>query len=79
MGIFSGVVDVISNAANTYFANGQRSGTAFPGEKSPQTMEDMLKALADMGFTNKELNKKVIKEKGGRLTDDVIEAIMRST
>lgn len=78
-GIFSGVVDVISNAANTYFANGQRSGTAFPGEKSPQTMEDMLKALADMGFTNKELNKKVIKEKGGRLTDDVIEAIMRST
>ena len=76
-GIFSGVVDVISTAANAYFANGQKSGMTFPGEKAPQTMEDMLKALADMGFSNQELNKKVIKEKGGRLTDDVIETIMQ--
>ena len=76
-GIFGGVVDVISNAATQYFAGGQKSGATFPGEKAPQTMEDMLKALADMGFTNQELNKKVIKEKGGRLSDDVIEAIMQ--
>lgn len=39
-GIFSGVVDVISEAANSYFQPAQR-----------QSMEEMLKALHDMGFT----------------------------
>jgi len=80
-GIFSGVVDVISTAASTYFASGgsQKSphGVTFPGEKAPQSMEDMLKALAEMGFSQTELNRKIIREKGGRLGDDVIEAIMQ--
>ena len=74
-GLLGGVVDAISNAAATYFSN----ETNFLGEKAPQSLEEMLKALADMGFTNKELNKKVIKEKGGRLSEDVIEAIMQQS
>ena len=75
--IFSGVVDAISTAASDYFSQKSPYGVAFPGEKAPQNMNEMLQALEEMGFKERELNRKIIKEKGGRLGDDVIEAIMQ--
>ena len=78
-----GVTDAISNVTGAYFSNEakpQKSGNGairFPGESIPQTMEDMLKTLADMGFKDRELNRSIISEKGGSLSDDVIDAIMQ--
>ena len=77
------MTDAITNVTGAYFSNEakpQKSGNGairFPGECIPQSMEDMLKTLADMGFTDRELNRSIINEKGGSLSDDVIDAIMQ--
>ena len=77
-----GVTDALNNVAGGYFSTDTRSPNTtnvvrFPGESFPQSMEDMLKTLEDMGFKDRELNRKVIAEKGGSLSDDVIETIMQ--
>ena len=77
-----GVTDAINNVTGAYFSNDTRTqkspnAVRFPGERIPQSMDDMLKTLADMGFKDRELNRQVLNEKGGSLSDDVIETIMQ--
>ena len=79
---FKGVTDAINNVTGAYFSNDPRTqklpnAVRFPGERIPQSMDDMLKTLADMGFKDRELNRQVLNEKGGSLSDDVIETIMQ--
>eukprot|EP00931_Biecheleriopsis_adriatica_P043760 TRINITY_DN25006_c0_g2_i1.p1 TRINITY_DN25006_c0_g2~~TRINITY_DN25006_c0_g2_i1.p1 ORF type:complete len:541 (+),score=109.48 TRINITY_DN25006_c0_g2_i1:170-1792(+) len=77
-GVFAGMVD----AVNSMFSSSERvpvktvEPTRFPGEQQPKTMSEMLKVLEDMGLKDRKMNEKVIRSKGGQLTDEVIEMIM---
>ncbi|CAE8626550.1 unnamed protein product [Polarella glacialis] len=86
-GIFSDVVDAISNVTGPIFGTltsrpSQSAGLArsesvrFPGEAAPQGMDQMLDRLTEMGFTDREANKVAILANGGQLNDYVLEQIM---
>jgi len=51
----------------------------FPGESLPDSMPQILQKLQEMGFDNKELNEKIIKANGGRLTESAIVSIIQES
>eukprot|EP00930_Biecheleria_cincta_P029381 TRINITY_DN2044_c0_g1_i1.p1 TRINITY_DN2044_c0_g1~~TRINITY_DN2044_c0_g1_i1.p1 ORF type:complete len:891 (+),score=176.17 TRINITY_DN2044_c0_g1_i1:67-2673(+) len=83
-GIFADIVNAVSNVAAPLFSTRQASSgvsfprnTELPGERLPQTEDEILKSLEDMGFQDRALNQHALRKNRGKLDNRVLDAIMR--
>eukprot|EP00930_Biecheleria_cincta_P022526 TRINITY_DN16440_c0_g1_i2.p1 TRINITY_DN16440_c0_g1~~TRINITY_DN16440_c0_g1_i2.p1 ORF type:complete len:770 (-),score=142.67 TRINITY_DN16440_c0_g1_i2:29-2338(-) len=72
-------VDLLAGSVNgtcETARNTTSNRVTYPHEALPESVPDILRRLEEMGFTNTELNKKIVKANGGKLTDAAIASII---
>eukprot|EP00931_Biecheleriopsis_adriatica_P053788 TRINITY_DN31573_c0_g1_i1.p1 TRINITY_DN31573_c0_g1~~TRINITY_DN31573_c0_g1_i1.p1 ORF type:complete len:799 (-),score=169.57 TRINITY_DN31573_c0_g1_i1:163-2559(-) len=74
-GILANVLDAFNNGPNL-FSSARSNTPAGPHGEHLDNREHALKALAAMGFSDREINEEVIREKGWLVTDALIDAIV---